>query len=135
LVIDKLQKYEFIKNLFCIILATLLSHCLIQRVETWRLHREFFFLIFLPFDYENKIERKKNAMNPRISQTLPTLACKEKIVQAREVVVATSKIFMESSQFRFKALVSSPTFQDSPICSHSCVRVWSLLFWFVVILQ
>jgi hypothetical protein len=66
-------------------------------------------------------------MNPRFSQTLARLARKEKLVQAREVVVATSKIFKESSKFRFKALASSPTFQDSPIFSHSCVLVWSLL--------
>jgi hypothetical protein len=88
------------------------------------------FFLFLLFDYENKKERKKEkkGMNSRFSQTLARLACKEKTVtQARDIVVATAKIFVESSKFRFKALASSPTFQDSPICSYSCVRVWSLL--------
>ncbi len=59
MVIDKLQKYEFIKNHFILSWLPYLAIALIQRVETWRLFRGFFFFLFLLFDYERKKERTK----------------------------------------------------------------------------
>jgi hypothetical protein len=70
LVIDKLQKYEFYKKSFCIILATLLSHCLIQRVETWRLARDFIYFFYFCYSIMKTRKKERNAMNPRFSQTL-----------------------------------------------------------------